>query len=57
MLCSLPPFYEEDRKDLFLKIKEGKVDFGNNDITLEARDIILRLLIVDPVKRLGSEGV
>ena len=58
MLCSLPPFYEEDRNTLFKQIKDGNVAFDDKQgLDPRAKDIISRLLEVDPEKRLGSKGV
>jgi len=54
LLCGFPPFYDEDNMVLFEKIKKGKYDFPSpawDHISAEAKEIIKRLLVVDPTLR------
>jgi serine/threonine protein kinase len=57
-LSGFPPFYDEDNKRLFEKIKSGRFDFPSpvwDNISQEAKDIIANLLVVDPSRRLSCE--
>ena len=49
----MPPFYNKDREKLFHTIKTGQVKFPNF-LSKEAVDILTKLFIKDPEKRLGS---
>lgn len=53
MLTGLPPFYCKDRHKLYKRIKEGQLDFPN-DMSPEAKDLLIQLLDRDPTRRLGS---
>jgi len=60
LLCGFPPFYEETNKKLFEKIKSGKYDFPSpywDDISDMAKDLIRKLLVVDPSKRLTADEI
>lgn len=57
-LSGFPPFFDEDNKKLFEKIKQGRYDFPSpiwDDISTEAKDLINNLLVVDPSKRMTCE--
>jgi serine/threonine protein kinase len=53
MLSAIPPFYSKKRDELFKKIKYANPNFYNYHSN-ESRDLISKLLIKDPAKRLGS---
>lgn len=53
MLVGIPPFYSNNRADLFLNIKKAPVEFKEY-MSEEAKDLISKLLIRNPKKRLGS---
>lgn len=53
-LVGYPPFMEEDQRVLFSKIRLGEYGFLDEDwrhISKESRDLISRLLVVDPDQR------
>jgi len=54
LLAGYPPFYDEDRKKLFKKIKEGKYYFHEDywgHVSPEAMDLIRKMLCVNQVER------
>ena len=58
LLCGYPPFFADDDKDLIEMIKKGKLNFYEEDwgkISKEAKDLLSKLLCVDPNKRLSGE--
>jgi calcium/calmodulin-dependent protein kinase I len=58
MLCGFAPFYAEDNTDLFNLIKKGEFEFHSPDwdnVSDNAKDLIKKLLILDPKKRLSCE--
>jgi len=60
ILSGTPPFYHDDNFELFDLIKLGKYNFGApvwKDISKEAKDLISKLLVVDPEKRLKPEEI
>ncbi|KAM3140351.1 hypothetical protein pb186bvf_007511 [Paramecium bursaria] len=60
LLCGYTPFYEESNEKLFELIKKGKVDFSGQEwkkISNEAKDLIQRLLEVDPGKRYKADQI
>jgi len=52
MLTGIPPFFVEDRDLLFHWIRHEEPDIP--DVSPEAKDLIAKLLIKDPLKRLGA---
>jgi serine/threonine protein kinase len=60
LLGGYPPFYDESEPRLFEKIRKGKFDF-NDDVwsvvSADAKDVIRRLLVVDPAKRMTLQEV
>jgi len=57
LLCGYPPFYDEDQASLFESIIRGKYEFHDDywkDISESAKDLIRKLLTVDPNKRLTA---
>lgn len=57
LLCGYPPFYDEDQASLFETILRGKFDFHAEywgSISTSAKDLITKLLTVEPSKRLTA---
>jgi len=60
LLCGYPPFHDEDRPSLFKSIKKAKFEFREDHwghISDGAKDIITRMLTVDPEKRITMKEV
>jgi serine/threonine protein kinase len=60
MLTGQPPFFNEDNFELFELIKAGVYDTSSdlwNGISESGKDLISRLLVVDPAARLKAEEV
>jgi calcium/calmodulin-dependent protein kinase I len=58
MLGGYPPFYDDNQKVLFEKIKKGDYSFHPeywDAVSVEAKDLISRLLKVNPLERYTSE--
>ena len=53
MLTGLPPYYSKDREKLFQSIKTEQVKLYKY-LSNEAKDLLTKLFIKDPEKRLGS---
>mmetsp|Transcript_17622 Transcript_17622/g.31624 ORF Transcript_17622/g.31624 Transcript_17622/m.31624 type:complete len:331 (-) Transcript_17622:1175-2167(-) len=56
LLCGFPPFYHEKTQKLYQQIKSGAYDFPDpywKDITDSAKDLIRKMLTVDPDKRIS----
>jgi len=60
MLCGFPPFFEDSNEKLFDAIKQGEYEFPSpqwDQISDYAKDLIKKLLVVDPYKRLDADGI
>jgi len=60
LLGGYPPFYDDSEPKLFRKIREGKYDMDDpvwKVISPEAKDLIAKLLCVDPEKRYTVDQV
>lgn len=55
MLTGLPPFYSEDVNEMYRKILQDPLRFGD-EVSRDARSILILLLNRDPSKRLGTHG-
>lgn len=53
MIVGQPPYYKNNRKELFENIMSGPLRIPQS-MSLEARDFILNLLNRNPKKRLGA---
>merc|ERR1712216_174064 len=53
MLAGYPPFYSDDRMQLYQTILSGKIEFPRH-FKKEARDLISRLLTADLSRRIGN---
>jgi len=60
LLCGFPPFYGANNTQLFEKIMAGTYFFPSpywDPVTPSAKDLISKLLVVDPKKRLPSSEI
>jgi len=60
LLCGFPPFYEEELPALFDQILHARYDFPSpwwDNISKEAKDLVTKMLTVDPKKRLTAKQV
>merc|ERR1711865_1037250 len=60
ILCGFPPFYDENNAALFAAIKSGSFDYPSpywDPVSEEAKDLINKMLIVDPKERLTCKQV
>ena len=58
LLCGSPPFYGKNEKEIFKKIIEGNFTFRHkiwNKISSEAKNLVLKLLQVNPDKRISAK--
>eukprot|EP00003_Mantamonas_plastica_P011797 TRINITY_DN216_c0_g4_i1.p1 TRINITY_DN216_c0_g4~~TRINITY_DN216_c0_g4_i1.p1 ORF type:complete len:168 (+),score=73.68 TRINITY_DN216_c0_g4_i1:139-642(+) len=58
LLCGFPPFYDDNTADLFEQIMSGDFDYPDpywTDISDDAKDLINKLLVVDPADRITAE--
>lgn len=55
MLTGLPPFYSEDVNEMYRKILQDPLRFGD-EVSRDARSILILLLNRDPSRRLGTHG-
>lgn len=58
MLCGFPPFYSENTVTLFRQIRRGDYAFPSpywDNISAAAKDLVCKMLVVDPAKRLTAE--
>ena len=56
MLCGVLPFYDDDNQILYEKILSGKFTTPDN-LSEDAKDILSKILEIDPKKRLNFEGI
>ena len=57
LIGGYPPFYDEDTAVLYEQIKNGRFDFHDEQwasISMEAKDLIMKLLTVDPSSRIDA---
>ena len=58
LLCGSPPFYGKNEKEIFRKILDGNFTFRQkiwNKISTEAKNLVLKLLQVNPTKRISAQ--
>jgi len=58
LICGFPPFYDEDERALFRSIESGDYEFVSpywDDTSPEVRDLVSKLLELDPSKRLSAQ--
>ena len=57
LLCGSPPFYGKSEKEIFQRILDGSISFKHkiwSKISDEAKNLVIKLLQVDPSKRLSA---
>lgn len=60
LLCGFPPFYHRDTLELYKQIKKGQYAFPDpywTDISAEAKDLVQRMLTVNPELRFTPDQV
>ncbi|GMH48088.1 hypothetical protein TrRE_jg11832 [Triparma retinervis] len=60
LLCGFPPFYDDNNQALFKSIKKGQYEYPSpfwDDVSDVARDLIDKLLVLDPEKRFTAKQV
>ena len=49
------PFDDENIRNLLLKVQAGNFEMPVDEVSREARDLIARMLEVDPMRRISTE--
>lgn len=60
LLCGFPPFYDDNNKKLFAQIVNARYSFPDpywSNISPLAKELVGRLLVVDPKKRLTAQQI
>jgi len=60
LLCGFPPFYDDNNKKLFAQIIHANYSFPDpywTNISPLAKDLVMKLLLVDPTKRLTADQI
>ncbi|KAF5819512.1 putative protein kinase CAMK-CDPK family [Helianthus annuus] len=60
LLCGVPPFWGESENEIFEEVLRGKLDFSSDpwpSISESAKDLVRKMLIRDPRKRITAHGV
>ncbi|GAB9470196.1 hypothetical protein Gpo141_00007448 [Globisporangium polare] len=60
LLCGFPPFYDENQVEEMRKILHGDFEFVEpyfDGVSSQAKDLIRKMLVVDPEKRLSAKTV
>lgn len=60
LLSGEPPFYHEDNFELFELIKKCEYDLNKpvwQGVSKEAKDLIKRILVADPAKRITAKEI
>ncbi|GMI63313.1 calcium-dependent protein kinase 20 [Hibiscus trionum] len=60
LLCGVPPFWDESEQGIFEQVLRGKPDFTTEpwpSISNSAKDLVQRMLVKDPKKRLTAYEV
>ncbi|XP_008798697.1 calcium-dependent protein kinase 10-like [Phoenix dactylifera] len=60
LLSGVPPFWAETEQDIFEEVLHGKLDFQSHpwpSISASAKDLVRRMLVRDPKKRLTAHDV
>lgn len=60
LLCGFPPFYDDNNKKLFAQIVNARYSFPDpywTNISPLAKDLVSKLLVIDPKKRLTCDEI
>ncbi|XVF07481.1 hypothetical protein REPUB_Repub06bG0142900 [Reevesia pubescens] len=60
LLCGVPPFWDETEQGIFEQVLRGELDFRSEpwpSISDNAKDLVRRMLVKDPKKRLTAHEV
>jgi calcium/calmodulin-dependent protein kinase I len=60
LLCGFPPFYDDNNKKLFAQIVSARYSFPDpywTNISPLAKDLVSKLLVIDPKKRLTCDEI
>ncbi|CAI5714583.1 unnamed protein product [Peronospora destructor] len=60
LLCGYPPFYDENRAEEMRRIINGDFGFDSpyfDGVSQQAKDLIGKMLVVQPLKRLTAQEV
>lgn len=57
LLTGRLPFDDENIRNLLLKVQAGSYEMPIDEISREAQDLIMKMLEVDPVKRITTENI
>ena len=60
LLCGFPPFYDDNNKKLFSLIIHANFTYPDpywTEVSAEAKDLVNKLLVVDPKKRLTAAEI
>jgi len=57
MLCGHAPFFDDEYMTKYEKILVAHVEWPDHAVNSMAKDLVKRLLVVDPRKRLGNMQV
>ena len=60
LLCGYPPFSDDDQNKLFAQIQSGRYAMDPAEwsvISPSAKDLVKKILVVDPAKRLTAQGI
>ncbi|KAF4717262.1 hypothetical protein FOZ62_009596, partial [Perkinsus olseni] len=58
LLCGSPPFYGENEMEIIRRVRRGSFEFDLpawTTVSTEAKDLIEKLLVLDPSRRLTAE--
>jgi serine/threonine protein kinase len=54
---SIPPFHEKSEREIFRRALRGSFEFPHDNVSPEFKDLISKLLIIEPTKRLGHASI
>lgn len=57
LLTGRLPFDDENIRNLLLKVQAGSYEMPTDEISREAQDLIMKMLEVDPIKRITTENI
>jgi len=57
LLYGYLPFHSQDKEETIQKIKEGKCTFPEKSISPEAKDLLIKILDLDPISRPSAKDI